>query len=357
MLPDFGPLAQQRLRQARVLVVGAGGLGCPALQYLAAAGVGHIGLLDGDVVSLSNLNRQVLYGLPDVGQAKVAVAQQRLSAQYPDIGWQGYPYFMDAAVALRLLPDYDLVLDCTDNFPTRYLIDDACALLGKPLVTGAIYQHQGQVALLHAGPNPVGYRDLYPQQPDALQAPNCQQVGVLGVIAGLIGVLQATEAIKWLSGWGKPLCGQLLCCDLRDYATFCMELSPSAEGRALRPATPEAILATDYGQGCAWPGHVATLAWPLALAWATQPGIRLLDVREAGELPEVDSPQLQAWPLSRLLAGDLPVAETLLLACQNGSRSTQLQAWLQKRHPHLRIYSVQGGILHPDSPLNQYHGA
>jgi len=208
ILPGFGQEGQQKLSMAKILVIGAGGLGCPALLYLAAAGVGTIGIADGDKVSLSNLNRQILYGEDHIGQSKAEVAGELIRSKYSDIQINIIPHFLTSENALDIIKKYDLVLDGSDNFGTRYLINDACYLLKKPLVFGAIYQHEGQVAVLNIsrnGQEPLTYRDLFPNPPSAAEVPNCAETGVLGVLPGIIGTMQATEAIKYLSGFGKPL--------------------------------------------------------------------------------------------------------------------------------------------------------
>ncbi|HET7361891.1 MAG TPA: HesA/MoeB/ThiF family protein, partial [Salinimicrobium sp.] len=195
ILPEFGSEGQQKLSTAKVLVIGAGGLGCPALLYLAAAGVGTIGIADGDSISESNLNRQTLFGHNDIGKAKAETAAGILQEKYPDINFQVIPHFLTSENALEVLENYDLVLDGSDNFGTRYMINDACVLLGIPLIMGAIYQYEGQLSVFNYGENPVSYRDIYPVPPKANEIPNCSETGVLGVLPGIIGNLQAAETI------------------------------------------------------------------------------------------------------------------------------------------------------------------
>lgn len=215
LLPEVGGPGQEKIRAAAILVVGAGGLGSPAAFYLAAAGVGRIGLVDDDVVELSNLQRQILHTTADVGRPKVESAREKLLALNPDLAIEVCGERLGAANVLDLIEAYDVVIDGSDNFPTRYLVNDACVLLGRPLVHGSIYRFEGQATTLVAGDGPC-YRCLYPDPPPPGLAPGCQEAGVLGVLAGTIGVVQATEALKLILGRGRPLTGRLLVYDALD---------------------------------------------------------------------------------------------------------------------------------------------
>ena len=218
-LPQVGEEGQLKLRKGRVLLIGAGGLGSPAALYLAAAGVGHIGIVDDDVVELSNLQRQILYGIQQVGDAKVESARSCLYALNDQIRVSIYKQRLQQDNVAAIMQDYDLVIDGSDNFPTRYLVNDACIRYRKPLIYGAVQQFSGQVSMFEAGRNlmsegPVPcYRCLFPEPPLEGDAPNCAEAGVLGVLPGIVGCLQATEAIKWLLGIGQPLIGRLLIFD------------------------------------------------------------------------------------------------------------------------------------------------
>ncbi|HEY1201911.1 MAG TPA: molybdopterin-synthase adenylyltransferase MoeB, partial [Niastella sp.] len=212
IIPEFGLAGQQKLKAAKVLVVGSGGLGSPVLLYLAAAGIGTIGIVDFDVVDDSNLQRQVLFGVNEIGKAKVEAAKERLQALNPHIEFVLYNTQLTSQNALDIIKDYDVVADGTDNFPCRYLVNDACVLLGKPNVYASIFQFEGQVSVFnfkHAngefGPN---YRDLYPTPPPPGLVPSCAEGGVLGVLPGIIGSLQALEVIKVVTGVGEPLVGR-----------------------------------------------------------------------------------------------------------------------------------------------------
>lgn len=212
ILPGVGAAGQARLKRGSVLVVGAGGLGVPVLQYLVAAGVGRIGIVEMDKVDPSNLQRQVLYGIQDIGRPKAEVAKERLEALNPHIQMDLYPIRLDSTNALEVLGPYDLVLDCTDNFPSRYLVNDACVLLDKPLVYGAIHQFEGQISVFHHRGGPC-YRCLYPTPPKPGTVPNCAEAGVFGVLPGVIGSLMASEALKVLLELGEVLSGKLLLYD------------------------------------------------------------------------------------------------------------------------------------------------
>ena len=212
LLPEIGLAGQQKLKAARVLVVGCGGLGCPVLQYLAAAGVGTLGLLDFDTVDDSNLQRQVLYATADVGRPKAVVAAEKLAAQNPFIALQTHQVLLSKDNALALFADYDVVVDCSDNFATRYLVNDACVILGRPLVFGAIFKFEGQVSVFNYQNGPT-YRCLYPEPPAPGDAPSCAELGVLGVLPGLLGTMQAAEALKIILELGEVLSGRLLLVD------------------------------------------------------------------------------------------------------------------------------------------------
>ncbi|MER3479742.1 MAG: adenylyltransferase [Meiothermus sp.] len=228
VLPGVGAAGQARLKQHSVLVVGAGGLGVPVLQYLVAAGVGRIGIVEMDRVDRSNLQRQVLYGVQDIGRTKAEVAQERLEVLNPHVQIVTYPIRLDSANALEVLRPYDLILDCSDNFPTRYLVNDACVLLDKPLVYGAIHQFEGQVSVFHYRGGPC-YRCLYPTPPKPGTIPNCAEAGVFGVLPGVVGSLMASEALKILLGLGQVLSGRLLLYDGLEpaFRTLHLERNPA----------------------------------------------------------------------------------------------------------------------------------
>ena len=348
ILPGFEGEGQEKLSKAKVLVVGAGGLGCPALLYLAAMGVGTIGIADGDRVTESNLNRQVLFGSNDIGQSKAHRAVEYLTAQYPDVQFCAYPEYLSTANALDTIEQYDLVIDGSDNFPTRYMINDACVLLEKPLVMGAIYQYEGQVAVFNYGSNPVNYRHIYPNPPKPDEVPNCHEAGVLGVLPGIIGTLQAAEAVKVITGLGVPLSNKMLFYNLKTSEFYEIEIAP-ASLPTTAPVDKAAFRLMDYAITCE---TVAVLTWKRALEVAREAGAILIDVREKDEVPRINFNHLQ-MPISEAIDPDsLAVYDCLLLFCQTGIRSRIMAESLQQQFPEKKIYSIEGGIMHATSPVN-----
>ncbi len=342
ILPGFGNEGQQKLRNSSVLVIGAGGLGCPILLYLAAAGVGKIGIVDGDVVSLSNLNRQVLFGVGDLGKNKSETAARYFHHNYDDIQWEIFPEFISVENAQEIISGYDLVIDGTDNFPTRYLVNDACVLMDKPLVFGAIYQHEGQVSVFNLGQNSANYRDLYPKMPAASEIPNCAETGVLGVLPGIIGNLMALEAIKVLSGIGKPLKDRVLFFNSLTAQTYEVELVPSAEAREAMPQSLASFEIMDYELACE---GIKQLTWSEAMRKMNS-DVAFVDVREPGEMPPLECTGLIKIPLSILptQVDRLEESEEVLFFCQSGIRSQQAAQQLQQVYPDKKIYSIRGGI-------------
>ncbi|AKQ67537.1 Molybdopterin biosynthesis protein MoeB [Myxococcus hansupus] len=249
-LPEVGEAGQAKLLQARVLLLGAGGLGSPAALYLAAAGVGTLGIVDSDVVDLSNLQRQVIHTRERQGQPKVASARAAIEALNPDVKVVGFEERLDSRNVLRILEGFDLVLDGGDNFPTRYLLNDACVMLGKPNVHGSIFRFEGQVTTFHPGQGPC-YRCLYPAPPPPELAPSCAEAGVLGVLPGVMGLLQATEALKLILGQGAPLVGRLLTFDALGSRFQELKLRRDAQCPVCAPGTKVELI--DYERFCAAP--------------------------------------------------------------------------------------------------------
>ena len=228
LLPEVGKTGQQKLTDAKVLVIGAGGLGCPVLQYLTAAGVGKIGIVDGDFVSLSNLQRQILYTTQDVGKLKVDCAKNRLQSQNDTIEIETFPFPITARTAEEIIAQYDVVVDGTDQIHTRYMLSDACVLLGKPLVYGAIHKFEGQVSVFNFNNSPT-YRDLFPAPPLPESVPTCNEVGVLGILPGIIGINQANEVLKIIIGYGEVLAGKLWMFNAKTNATQIIEFMTREE--------------------------------------------------------------------------------------------------------------------------------
>lgn len=331
-LPGFGEAAQQRLKAARVLVVGAGGLGCPAAQYLVATGVGQVTIADFDAVSESNLHRQILYTPADVGQPKARVAAERLAQQNPHVVVTPFLEKISPENVLALFAEHDLVVDCTDNFETRYLINDAAVLCGKPVVYGAIYQYEGQVALWNA-PNADGsrspnYRDLFPAV-NAAQIPNCAEGGIIPALAGIIGCIQANEAIKYLAGAKDSLAGRLLVFDAAAMQSHTFKIGNVS--RTSITALPQ----------------TQTVPCITAAAWAAaEPDAYVLvDVRNANEWAEFHLGGLHI-PLAELGQRwtEIPDQQSVLFYCASGKRSAEAVKMWQRLRPDVAAFSLEGGI-------------
>ena len=252
-LPDFGLEGQQKLLESKVLLIGVGGLGCPLALYLSAAGVGHLGLVDDDVVDASNLQRQILYSTADVGRPKLEVARERILALNPDVSVQLHSVRLDSSNAMQIFEPYDVIVDGTDNFPTRYLSNDACVLLGKPNVYGSIFRFEGQATVFDARTGPC-YRCLYPSPPPPGAAPSCEEGGVLGVLPGIIAMLQATETVKLLAGIGSSLVGRLVLYDALslEFSEFKLRKDPKCPACGEKPTLTELI---DYAGFCGLPAR------------------------------------------------------------------------------------------------------
>lgn len=343
-LKGFGRDAQERLQRARVLVVGAGGIGCPVLQYLAAAGVGHLGVTDPDRVGLSNLHRQVLYTEADLGRLKVDALRERLPALNPDLQLETWASACDAAFAMEIFPGHDIVIDTSDNFPTRYLVNDGCVLTGRPLVHAAVSEYEGQLAVFNlTGPDGTAglhYRHLFPTAPAPGEVRDCAEAGVLGVLPGIIGAMQALEAIKVITGIGEPLRDRLLTYDTLRHRQLVVDIPARAATEWDMPADADAYLRFDYGAFCGLaPQHAAEVDIS-----SLHPGMRLIDVREPGETPSIDLPH-ERVPLSCL--GELlrlSAGEEALFVCATGRRSLQAAALCRERFPQARAYSLKGGL-------------
>lgn len=344
LLPGIGVDGQRRLRAARVCVVGAGGLGAPVLQYLAAAGVGTIGVVDDDVVDTSNLQRQVVHGVADVGRPKVDSARDALAALDPTVTVVAHRVRLTDATVDAVLGGYDLVVDGSDNFPTRYLVDDACARLGLPLVWGSVLRFDAQVSVFWASP-PAGVpgtrlRDVFPEPPDPETVESCDQAGVLGAMCGQVGSLMATEAVKLLTGLGEPLLGRLLVLDALRARWREVPLRPTSR-RADPPPAREPVPA---------PRPVPPPPEPTvsvhALAAALARGGLLVDVREPHELASGGIPGARLVPLRTVLDGSavpgLPRDRPLYVTCQSGVRSAVAARVL--RDAGLDATSVEGGV-------------
>jgi adenylyltransferase/sulfurtransferase len=351
ILPDVGVDGQRKLKAARVLLIGAGGLGSPLALYLAAAGVGTIGIVDFDVVDVTNLQRQVLHGTSDVGTSKLASAKKRIAEVNPHVNLKTFEVALTSENALEIFKDFDIVIDGTDNFPTRYLVNDACVLLGKPNVYGSIYRFEGQASVFATKDGPC-YRCLYPEPPPPGLVPSCAEGGVLGVLPGLVGTIQATEGLKLILGIGESLAGRLLLIDALggNFRTVKLRKDPNCPACGTRTLTK----LIDYEQFCGSPHvggdpkvsfNVPEITPAEASEKLRRNEIEIIDVREPHELQIAQYPKVRAIPLGQLAEhiSELPRDRDLVLACRTGVRSAKAVQQLQAAG-FTRVWNLVGGI-------------
>src|SRR5512142_1765339 len=353
LIPEVGLEGQCKLKDASVLVIGTGGLGSPVGLYLAAAGVGQIGLVDYDVVDASNLQRQVIHGTSGLGVLKVESARQRMLDLNPDIEVEAYNEPFTSENARRIASDYGILIDGTDNFPTRYLVNDVCVLEGKVNVYGSIYRFDGQVSVFDSRNGPC-YRCLFPEPPPPGLVPSCAEGGVLGVLPGTIGTLQATEALKVILGIGEPLIGRLLLYNALDMSFEFVRLRKNPRCKVCGP-NPEVTQLIDYEAFCGVPGHdheegAAGSGWdiePQELAERLKSGrpLRLLDVREPHELEISHLEGATLIPLGQLASrlSELDSAEEMVVFCKGGTRSARALELLVSAG-FRRVKNLKGGI-------------
>jgi adenylyltransferase/sulfurtransferase len=340
-LPDFDESSQLKLKQAKVTVVGAGGLGSPTLLYLAAAGVGSIQIIDEDVVNVSNLQRQILFSTDDIGKNKAEVAAQKLKKLNSNVQLSVKPVRINSANALELLEDSDIVVDCTDNFPTRYLLNDACQLLNKVWVYGSIFRYEGQVSVFNFK-NGIDYRDLYPQPPKPGSVPDCEQGGVLGSLAGIIGSIQANEVIKLITGIGEPLIGRLLIFDSASMETSIISI-PN------RPQKEKIKNLIDYDEYCGLTKSNKTMkevtVQELKKLIDSKADFQLIDVREPHEF-DICNLEGELIPQAEIPHNVDKISKTkqVIIHCRSGARSGNMVQWLEKNHGFTNLYNLKGGI-------------
>jgi adenylyltransferase/sulfurtransferase len=352
IMPEVGLEGQKRLKAASVLLVGAGGLGSPLGLYLAAAGVGRIGIVDYDTVDFSNLQRQVLHGTADVGRPKLHSARDRLQAINPEVTLDLFETRLTSANALQVLAPYDVIIDGTDNFPTRYLVNDACVLLEKPNIYGSIFRFDGQASVFYPGRGPC-YRCLYPEPPPPGEVPSCAEGGVLGILPGLIGCIQATEAVKLILGQGEPLVGRLLLYDALQmtFREFKVRRNPQCPVCGDAPTITRLI---DYEQFCGIPHQEASTSSAdldmtveeLKKRLDSGEDLFILDVRNPEEFQICRIPGSTLIPLPSLSQrfGELDPSRELIVHCKSGMRSMKAIQFLRDKG-FRKLKNVKGGIL------------
>jgi len=357
MLQGFGPERQLKLKNAKVLVIGAGGLGSPALLYLAAAGIGTIGIVDFDTVELSNLQRQVLFTVDDIGQRKAEAAARRLRQLNPDITVTPHIVHLTTNEALDIIRPYDIVLDGSDNFATRYLVNDACVLLNKPLIYGSILRYEGQVAVFNVkladGTYSTNYRDLFPVPPDPGSVPDCSQAGVLGVLPGLIGTLQASEVIKVITGLGEPAIDSLVLFDSLTLQQTVIRL----QNQNARASITHLI---NYDEFCGISQDKSkslnNIQNSTTMKEVTVQELKQL-IDSGADFQLIDVREPHEYDICNIEGELIPQAEVpgsvdriskdkqVVIHCRSGARSGNMVQWLEKNHGFTNLYNLKGGIL------------
>lgn len=348
-LPGFGAEGQKKLHNARVLVVGAGGLGCPVLQYLSAAGVGKIGIVDGDRIDLSNLQRQILFTEKDINLSKAEIAANKIHTINSNLNILSYPFFLNTENIFEILDDYDFIVDCTDNFSIRYLLNDACALLRKTVVYSSIFRYEAQISVFHWGKNPFNLRDIFPEMPQAGSIPTCEEAGVLGSLAGIAGCWQANEILKLITGLGTSLSGRLLIFDsLHNHITH-LDIN---KGNSILPSTKEEISNKNYDFICTVPPFELSNLEEVKTLLQTPKSI-FVDVRNSDEQPRLINFPVMEFPLEDLKKSpqQLKKFNTIILGCQSGRRSIVACDILRKNFPEKNIYHLKNGIANSQLPF------
>ena len=338
ILPEIGLAGQEKLKQAKVLVIGAGGLGCPILQYLTAAGVGKIGICDFDFVDTSNLQRQILYSISDIGKPKAELAAKRLSAINPFVEFKVFTQMLKKENVLEIFTGYDVIVDGSDNFPTRFLINDACVILKKPLVFGAIYKFEGQVTVFNYNGGPT-YRCMVPEEPSQSEAPSCSQVGVIGAIPGLIGCYQALEAIKIITGIGTVMSGKLMLIDSLSLMHNFIQISRNAKTAKIKKLG-------NYGDLCKEQYPDIKQIEPEDLQkLLIEKKARVIDIRESTVFDQyhIESENI---PIAELLKNTnrIPKMEKTVILCEIGNNSQAIIETLKKDAEFENLFNLNGGI-------------
>jgi molybdopterin/thiamine biosynthesis adenylyltransferase/rhodanese-related sulfurtransferase len=350
LLSEIGEPGQEKLKNSKVLVIGAGGLGCPVLMYLAAAGVGKIGIVDFDRVEESNLQRQVLFDVSDVGKFKADLAAQKLLRQNPLIEIISIPEKLTVQNALEIFSGYDIIVDGTDNFSTRYLVNDACVLSGKTLVSGSVFRFQGQISVFNFGNGPT-YRCVFPSPPSAGSSLSCSEVGVLGVLPGIIGSLMANEVIKMITGTGEVLSGRLLLVDSLSMNFQEVTIQRNEEAIKTIPTNKDAFLKMDYELFCGIKKNTTMFkeisAEELSQMISAKENIQILDVREPNEQPEAPALKELQIPFGQIEShiDKIDKAKKVIVFCRSGGRSRKAIELLSGKYGFQNLYNLKGGVM------------
>ena len=350
ILSQIGQVGQDKISNAKVLVIGAGGLGCPILQYLTAAGVGTIGIIDFDVVELSNLQRQILFGSSSIGENKAIAAKARLEDLNDSISIMAYPEKLTPKNAISLFTQYDIVVDGTDNFETRYLVNDACIITNKPFIFGAIYKFEGQVSVFNYKNGP-SYRCLFPSQPEKGSIPNCLEIGVLGVLPGIIGIMQANEVLKIILELSNTLSGKLLCYNALTLQNSILKINRSEETIQFVLKDKENFHKKDINYTCEAKVDSASIK-----DFLSEQNIQFIDVRETHEQPKIEDLPVTYIPLSQLKNNLDKIDSTKKKAifCQSGTRSKHVVKLLKELNIK-NAFSLKEGVLDIISHIREQH--
>lgn len=343
ILPNFGEKTQRKLQSSKVLVIGVGGLGIPVLQYLTAAGIGTLGIADGDKIELSNLQRQVLFYEDEIGRNKTDVAFEKLSRLNSTVSFQIFPQFIDKSNVFQCIEPFDVIVDCTDNFGVRYLVNDVCSLLKKTLVFASIFQFEAQISVFHYGDSPYNLRDIFPDIPDEKSIPNCSEAGVMGVLPGIAGCYQANEVIKILTENGTVNSGKLLV-----YSSLTNEVTQIKllqNPQKFLPKSKQDILNQTYQITCSPFLSIERLE-ELKQVLTEEKSV-LIDVRETHEFPKVPDLVHLDMPLSGLeqTLTDLSNYDHLIFICRSGNRSKKAIEVVSRQFPEKKYYNVSKGMM------------
>ena len=344
-LEQLGLSGQEKLKSASVLVIGAGGLGCPVLLYLTAAGVGKIGIVDFDTVNETNLHRQILFSQKDIGNNKAFAAEENLQKLNPFVTVEAYPKKLDQLLALELIPKYDIVVDATDNFTTRYLINDACVLLEKPFVYGSVFKTEGQVSVFNYAGGPT-YRCLFPQP--AARIPSCEEVGVMGVLCGIIGSKQANEVIKMITGQGQILAGKLEIYDSMKASSFVFSFERNEAVVSANKLNQAGFLNFNYALFCGEEETRFSVTGEQLKNLLNAGNVQIFDIRQEWEDPKLNYKNVISIPLQEIEKATelLSRNQKIVVVCQYGTRSNMAVDYLRIKHHFNDVAHLKGGLKH-----------